>query len=169
MRSVVVLSLILLFCKSDAFACGDKFLLIGRGLRYEQAHVAAHPASILVFLHEDKLNKEMESILKPAGHKVRTVGDDIAFENALKSSKYDLLLVNLTDAPRVQNQIQSMQTPPFVLPVVSASNKAALKTAQTNNICLLQFQGKIKHPVKLIDQIMEAIRKGKPQICNKTK
>ena len=32
-----------------ALACGDKFLLLGRSLRYEEAYAAKHPASVLLY------------------------------------------------------------------------------------------------------------------------
>ena len=32
------------------WACGDKFMLVGRGVRFQRAYAAIHPASILILL-----------------------------------------------------------------------------------------------------------------------
>ena len=64
----------------DAFACGDKFVRVGRGARYQRGYVALHPASIVVYMGSGATAsgtlKGMEPALKAAGHKVVTVKAD---------------------------------------------------------------------------------------------
>ncbi len=63
----------------DTFACGDKLVIVGRGMRPKRVKGSV-PASILVFadpkgsmpaaLEEGNLRKDLEK----AGHRVRSVG-----------------------------------------------------------------------------------------------
>jgi len=56
-RALVVGGLALSASGSQAVsACGDKFLLVGRGVRFEQAYAAVHRASILIVVPIKSVN-----------------------------------------------------------------------------------------------------------------
>src|ERR1700737_663493 len=51
MRKLGVLLLIVaLNSVATLFACGDKFVVFGQGVRFQRAYAATHPGSILVYL-----------------------------------------------------------------------------------------------------------------------
>jgi hypothetical protein len=58
------------------FACGDKFLLVGRGVRFQKAYAAIHPASILIVVPPKVVKNaavrdgRLMTALKMAGHRV---------------------------------------------------------------------------------------------------
>lgn len=168
MRFLLVLltvSVSLILCISDAFACGDKFLVVGRGIRYERAYAAVHPSSILLFSNDAKLSKEFESSLKKSGHKIQTVADEPSLFTNLKSAKYDLVLVNLKDVARLESNVIKTTYKPAVLPVIYNAIGSELDAAKKEYPCVLKYSKKNKNAVAVIDEVMEAKKKGKPQIC----
>ena len=86
----------------DVQACGDKFLVIGRGVR--RIPHAAHPASILLYMNADsQLPKaardlKLEASLKQAGHSVAVAGNPARLQEQLGTGRYDLVIADLADA-----------------------------------------------------------------------
>ncbi len=154
---------------TDANSCGDKFLVVGRGIRYERAYAAVHPASILVYTNDPKLTKELQSTLTKSGHKIQTVPDETALFTNLKSTKYDLVLVNLTDVAHLEAQVMATPSKPAVLPVIYNATGTELDAAKKEYICVLKYSNKNKNAISVIDEVMEAKMKGKPLICKWTK
>src|SRR5438067_10713282 len=113
---VIAIALILLYSQSS-FACGDKFLVIGRGIRYERAFASTHPGSILVYADSDK-TKDLREALKLAGHKVQIVSDENSLFSNLQSGHYDVVIVNLSDAALLQTKILATPSKPTVVPVI---------------------------------------------------
>ena len=147
-----------------ATACGDKFLVVGRGLRYDRAYPAKHPSSVVMYLQDQKVSDQLKIMLKSSGHKVRSVSDESSLFSTLQSEKFDVVLIPLSHAAELENRIQFSPGKPAVLPVTVKMSKEDAKKEQ----CVLNISGKNRHPVEMIDQDMEARIKGLPQIC-KTK
>ena len=93
----------------DALACGDKLVIVGRGMRPKRVRGSV-PASILVYadpkgsmpaaLDEGHLRKDLEK----AGHRVRSVVTREELEKALDTGSYDLVLADLKAAPLVETE-----------------------------------------------------------------
>src|SRR6516225_3503849 len=102
-------------------ACGDKFLLVGRGVRFQRAYAAIYPASILIYARPVQgastaiRDSRLHTSLKAAGHVLSTVEDQQALERALKSSQYDLVLGDVADASMLESQAQTAPLRPTVL------------------------------------------------------
>ena len=70
-----------------AIACGDKFLVIGRGAR--RVPKARHPASIALYLRvgspfpAEAKEMRLEKTLKEAGHEVEVIAEESALHRAL--------------------------------------------------------------------------------------
>src|SRR5437763_1461809 len=98
MRKLVVLLTVGILAAAGvttAFACGDKLLALGRGLRMGRAYTASHTASLLIYVGEKGGKStlgsvQLQSTLKKAGHKVETVGNPAGLKQGLKTSKVDL-------------------------------------------------------------------------------
>src|SRR5438093_471 len=86
----------------EAAACGDKFLVIGRGAR--RVPKARHPAAVLLYLRPGSslpmAAKEMrlEATLRQAGHGVESLTEPALLREALVGRRYDFVLVDLADA-----------------------------------------------------------------------
>lgn len=87
---------------AEATACGDKFLVIGRGAkRVQKAH---HPASIALYLRTgsslpaEAKEMRLEKTLKQAGHKVVLIPDETALREAMASRRLDFVIADPGDA-----------------------------------------------------------------------
>ncbi len=103
--TLFVLSLVAAFSAPPVLACGDKFLLVGRSVRYREAYASSHPASILLWLPSDKAARtrvesrlDLERVLKLAGHRVRSVADKSQFLREIQKGGFDLVIAGWDDA-----------------------------------------------------------------------
>src|SRR4029453_9158643 len=94
-------------------ACGDKFLLVGRGVRFQRAYAAVHPANILIYARSTTdanraiRDPQFHKSLRQAGHQVSVIEDSTLFEHALQLSTFDIVLADLLEAPSIDRQITS--------------------------------------------------------------
>jgi hypothetical protein len=116
-----------------ANACGDKTMRVKTGLRYYQTQIAKHPSTILIHTAALPAGKaiQLRDFLNKVGHKATTLDDVGSIKNDLRSSRYDLVLTNLADAPDLQKQVESFTPNTRVVPVLfqvpDADAKAAAK------------------------------------------
>ena len=110
----------------DAHACGDKFLVIGRGVR--RIPRAAHPASILLYMNSDSRlpaaarDLKLEASLKEAGHSVTVAENPVRLQEQLGTGRYDLVIADLADA----RAIHAAGARPLVVPVAYHPTSAEL-------------------------------------------
>jgi vacuolar-type H+-ATPase subunit F/Vma7 len=148
-----------------ASACGDKFLAVGRGVRFQRAYAAIHPASILIVLPAKNVktaavrDSRLVTALKMAGHRVQTVQQPSNLADAFARAPHDIVLVEKIDASAARNAaasngqptpaIISVFEPPAVPDVVPASAQFeyVLKTPQT-----------LPQILNLLDDVMKARR-----------
>lgn len=156
-----------------AGACGDKFLVIGRGLRYERAYAAQNPGTILIYRDQKsddaKASDDLEKALKKAGHKVQSVNDEATLNAALKASKFDLVVMNLNDATMLEQQIIDSPSKPAVLPVIYNRTGKELTEAGKQYDCILKASGKNTDTLKVVDAAMAERKKGEPIKCKWSK
>ena len=121
---VAILSTVMVaYCGVSASACGDKLLVLGRGIRLE-ALLGNRTAKILAYQHADThgaeliADPEFQSALKNAGYQLRIVRDTEELEVALRLGKYDLLLSDITDTDAVEPTLQSASTAPALIPIL---------------------------------------------------
>jgi len=141
-----------------AFACGDKFVRVGRGARYQRGYVALHPASIVVYAGQGAAAsgtlKGMEPALKAAGHKVVTVKPD-ALAGALRTGKHDLVLADFADAPRIAPELKTAPTPPELLPVMKKPTPDAFAAAEKEWSCVVGDPSDKYEVLTSIDKLLE--------------
>jgi len=148
-----------------ASACGDKFLAVGRGLRFQRAYAAIHPASILIVLPLKTVktaavrDSRLVTALKMAGHRVQTVQQPANLADVLARSPHDIVLTEKADASAVRDAaaangqpkpaIISVFEPPSVPEVLPVTQQFeyALKTPQT-----------LSQILNLLDDVMKARR-----------
>ena len=88
---------------ADVHACGDKFLVVGRGVRYSRSHGAVHSASILIYRNSTSPSAaiakdvKLEADLKQAGHKVQSVTDAAQWPTERGAKAYDACWSHLVD------------------------------------------------------------------------
>ena len=112
-----------------ANGCGDKLLVLGRGIRLE-ALLGNRPAKILAYQHSGTRGAELiadpefQSALKSAGYQFRVVRDIEELEVALRLGKYDLVVADVADASAVAPPIRSVAGAPALVPPRCPSRSA---------------------------------------------
>lgn len=154
-----------LLAAREAGACGDKFLVIGRGVRQQRAQGAVQRASILLYLDsrgelERTLREEkVEANLKLAGHTLRSVASRSELTERLASGKYDIVLVSLSDIPAVEQAVGSGPARPFLLPVIHNPTGEELAEAESEYSCVMRSPSTKKHYLAVIDEAMALKKK----------
>jgi hypothetical protein len=151
---------IVLLAATLVYACGDKLLVLNRGLRFQDL-ASSRPASILLYNHmgsrtSDAINDgQLQSALLKAVHKLQTVGERSRLDDAFKTGHYDLVLVDLADAPGVEEQLRALPSPPVVVPVVYEGTKAEAEAVKKHYRCLLKAPDKSGNYLNAIDRALE--------------
>ena len=96
----------------DLFACGDKFLIGGRGTRYQRPK-SARAASVLIYADPASavavsLKKaKVESLLKLEGHRATNVQTLNQLSTVMSSGRFDVILTANSDSASVQRLVAS--------------------------------------------------------------
>ena len=112
-----------------ATACGDKFLVIGRGAR--RVEKARHPASIALYLKvgsplsAEATKMHLEKTLKQAGHNVEVIPDESALREAMASRRLDFVIADLGDVPGLAPDVRGTDGPRIVPVTRGDVDKAA--------------------------------------------
>jgi hypothetical protein len=137
-----------------ADACGDKTMRVKTGLRYYQPEAAKNPSKILIYSASLPSGKavELRDFLNKVGHKATTMDDVGSIKNNLRSSYYDLVLTNLTEAPELQKQVESFTPKTVVVPVLLKLPDSEVKAAKA------RYKVTIKNPQDGIDFLIAVSR-----------
>jgi hypothetical protein len=156
-----------------SFGCGDKLVLLGRGIRFQRMLASRHPGSILVYLNPaagiaaaDR-EYQLRSLLKLAGHKPRTVSTIDEVMKEIGSGTYDLLLADYADAALLEKRIAAARARPSIIPVIynpSSEQRAAVAREYS---CLVAPSKKNYDLLKVIDEAMATRSNGSGAKCQK--
>jgi hypothetical protein len=141
-------------------ACGDKFLLVGRGVRFQRAYAAIHPASILVVLPPKSVksaavrDSRLQTALKMAGHRVEVV-QSANMADALARSRYDIVLAEGADALGAAGVGPAGPTKPSIIGVLEDPSSAALAAAGQQFDAVLNAPQSLPEILKLLDDVMK--------------
>ena len=158
---ILAFGAVFLQAQSPAQACGDKFLLVGRGVAYRRAYAAIYPASIVVYAEPRRTaakairDPRLQADLKMAGHRVLVVETDAALARALESGAVDLVLTDAADADRTSKQAVTSPSKPNVLPVMYEPTKAEAKEIETRYQCRLMSSDRADRYLVAIDNAMK--------------
>jgi hypothetical protein len=142
----------------DLIACGDKFLVIGRGTRFQRAS-ARTPASVLIYANPSSnmpkalANVPVDATLRKAGYKPTTVTSPADLDAALGRGGWDLVLADVADTQALTGRLHG-GSGPLVLPVVYNPTNSEL--AQLRK----QYAQVLKSPTKnqsFLDAIEDAL------------
>lgn len=157
LRVLTGTSLMLFFVSGSTSACGDKLLLLSRGLRFERS-VAAHPASILMFVRPNSrtasIAADSQTALEQAGHKIRTIQNIDQVSDALSATAYDLLLADMEDIPAIEQRISATSSTPVLVPIVYKGWKQDSGPAMQHAYITVR-PGKVSNYVSAIDKAMK--------------
>ena len=149
---------------NDIQACGDKFPLIGRVIKYQHAYGAAHPGRILFYMSSPAMvaaarDLQLETTLTAAGHKLQIVRDARILEEALRAQSYDLVLGDPADAAVIDRLATGRAKPVFV-PILYNATKVSLASMERQYSTFLKAPDKSRHPLSVIDEALKAKAKS---------
>jgi hypothetical protein len=141
-------------------ACGDKLLLVGRGLKFQRAYASLNPGHVLVYARATLSanaairNPQLHRTLRQAGHSVSVIEDAGLLEQALRSTTVDVVLTDVNEADRVSSSLAAASaTPPEVLFVAyPAANGSSSPPAV---VCKLKPSDRA---LKYLDAIEDAMK-----------
>ena len=140
-------------------ACGDRLLVLGRGVRFPIME-ALHPASILHFMNPARQepalgDTKLKAILAQAGHRLHSVTSAKEFAEAVQTGQYDLVLIDYADAPGVEEMLQKTVSRPLLLPFLYTQDKEAISAARDRYGLVLKAPGRIGYMLATLDSAME--------------
>ncbi len=142
----------------DLSACGDKFLRIGRSMRYGR-YAAAFPATIVIYSPRNSVPArvtDLAAVLKRAGHRPMMVTQPAELSATLASGKVDLVLMGVAQSDEVMRAVALAPSRPGVVPVIFEGNKADEAAAEAISTCRIQLPGQHRNDaLSEIDHKME--------------
>jgi len=139
-----------------ALACGDKFLMVGRGARFQRAYASVYPGKILIYARPSTDAKaairdpQLHKALRQAGHAVSMIEDWALLEAALKTASTDIVLVDVAEAARLQATLAAAPTHPDALFVAFPSAQPP-----SDVICRLKSSDR---PIRFLDEVENAMK-----------
>ncbi len=152
---------------AELLACGDKLVVVGRGLRPKRAK-ASVPASILLFadpkgslpaaLEEGHLRRDLEK----AGHRLRSVSSREELGAALDTGSYDLVFADFKVAPAIETEAKAAHSKPTVLPTLFNPSDAELAAASKQYQCIMKSPGQQKDYLAVVNEALALRAKQAP-------
>jgi hypothetical protein len=145
-------------------ACGDKFLLLGRGIRFQRAYAAIHPARILLVVPSKSVkvaavrDPRLKSALSDAGHKVDVVPAAKLAQALANGPRYDLILAGRADAVGIPASLPAGAGKPSVIGVLEDSGGADLAAGRLGLDAMLKTPQPLPDILRVLDDVMTARR-----------
>src|SRR5262249_34183629 len=146
---------------NSAQACGDKFVLVGRGVEFHRAYAAVYRALIVIYAKPQGYaakaisDPQLQKDLKLSGHQVLLVENDAALARALDTDPPDLILTDVADAERLSKQAAAAPSKPTVLPVMYQPTKAEATAIEKSYQCRLTSGDRADRYLSAIDNAMK--------------
>ena len=140
-------------------ACGDKFLLLGRGVRFQRAYAAVHPASILLVLPPKSVKNaavrdpKLQSALKMAGHRVDVIAP-ARLRDALTGGRYDIVVAGRADAMDVADALTGAPKKPAVIGLLESAEDVSAGGQRLDAV--LKTPQPLLNILRLLDDVMKA-------------
>lgn len=173
MRHMIVAAVLATVVSQGAaplLACGDKLMMLGRGIRFQSKHTP-RPAAVLLYLPESATglaltDPKLESALREAGHMVRAVTSPSDLESALRGGTFDVVLANITHAPELEKATSVVGQHAVVLPaiylVAPPSQEKSRQQSQTDRDqaakdfgVIVEVPGRPGHYCHAVDKALE--------------
>jgi hypothetical protein len=152
--------LLLLFRPLSSQGCGDKLIVLGRGFRFS-ALIAERPVAILAFAPE---GSDLGTVLKDpqwlaamnkGKHRLRLLQSIDDIRPVLSRESYDLVLVDVSEAPRLKQAVQSSSSDPIVVPVMNGAKRDEVQIAEKEYGVVLKAESKAKAYLSGISKAVE--------------
>lgn len=126
---------------ADAFACGDKFLAVGRGTRYQRPK-GARSAAVLFYaspasgLTSALKAMSLDSAVRNEGHRTTSVATLEQLAAALAGGRFDVVFADAADVPGVERVLRGRPDAPTLLPFCDGAKEAAGAGGPKTALCV---------------------------------
>lgn len=141
-------------------ACGDKYLNVGLGTHYHRSTAERRTAAILVYANTgSELSRlvttlSVEAAMNKAGYRPAIAASAAELDMALRTRKWDVILVDGRDTQAVVQRLPK-PTPPHVVPVLTRPTKDELKHAERTYDTVLNTPTKNRVFVDVVDDAVD--------------
>jgi hypothetical protein len=170
-RHLAIAALAALAVPETAAACGDKLIVLGRGVRFERITESRFPGSIVLFLNpQSRLPAADEKFhlvatLELAGHEVTSVATRAELAGRLRD-KPDLVLADIVDVRELHDELAAGADAPILMPVLYEPTEAELKEADALTSCAGQAAKRRRRQLlRTVEDLFERRAKGLPTDC----
>jgi hypothetical protein len=115
-----------------AHACGDKFMLVGRGTSFQRAYAALHPGQVVLYVADaagaEARTKDFRKLLARAGHTVRLAAGRAELER-LRIEPADIVIASASQSAVLNDTLAGLAPQPSVLLVLMDKDKNAAAAA----------------------------------------
>jgi len=150
----------LLLGSSRGEACGDKLLVVGRGVRAGRAQGVTRPASIVLYVNPKGTlpaaltESRLDAHLRKAGHSVRSVETRQELTAALNEGTADVVVTDIADVAALESDVRGAPSKPALLPVIYNPTGQELKAAEKKYACVMKAPSKNQDYLEVIDDAL---------------
>ena len=140
-----------------AHACGDKFMMAGRGPRFQKVYASVYPGNVLIYSNPSSdpraaiRNPQLYKMLRQAGHTVTVVQDWPELEQEMKRQVVDVMLVDVSESARLAPVLPSSRGRPEAMYVAVSKNPVP-----PNVVCRLKGSDGGRKYLEEIESVMKA-------------
>ena len=159
-RMVGLLAAVGLFTGADLYACGDKFLVAGRGTRYQRPK-NARAASVLIYADPSTglpaafKSVPVESMLKRQGHRSTTAETLEQLSALVTGGRYDVILAAGSVAAAIERLLASVSEPPVVVAFCVKPTGQEPREKAPSTPCTVKAPPKERSLLEAIDKAVE--------------
>ena len=135
--AVSVVVLVMSLADGSLLACGDKFLVPSRGMRFELTPVARQQAAVLFYANPSSSlpglfsKLSLDPALRKAGYRPTVVGTAEEFDLTLRRTSWDVVLLDVADGGA--GQLSDASGSPALIAV--ATNSSGSDVAKAKKQC----------------------------------
>ena len=151
-----------LFVDSQSLsACGDKFVPVGRGVRFQNAYAAIHPAYILIVVPPKSVKNaavrdtRLVKALKMAGHRVDVVQEPANLAEVMRTSPHDIVLAERGDISQIPDVAPAGWRKATIVAVLEDPSSVELATARQQREFVLKTPQSVSHILNFLDDVMK--------------
>ena len=150
----------------DLLACGDKYLMPGRGVGYAQLYKAKVPGSIVIFAPADPAgagalrSAQLQAALRAVGHRLTVVQDEPQVKKLLAAGGVDIVMSDLGKTTIVATPSPATGARATVVPVMLQGNKLGPTACSGSFECQLKNGDRLERFLTTVNKVMEARAKA---------
>jgi CheY-like chemotaxis protein len=138
-------------------ACGDKFMMAGRGPRFQKVYASVYPGQVLIYATPSSdrraaiRNPQLHKMLRQAGHTVTVVEAWPQLEQEMKRQAVDVLLADVSESARLAPVMPSLRGRPEAMYVAVSKN-----SVPPSVVCRLKGSDDGRKYLEEIETVMKA-------------